>query len=110
MAMSSELHVIPSKPARSWRTLALLLASLLAVGACSTPPPSPPSTIAPDGQAYQPGVSAIYCYRTLAGADCFREMQPGPPNRLINGWPDLPPATTSQQEQQTPRSLLRQTE
>lgn len=69
---------------RPWRVLPLLV-----LAACTTAaPPAPPSTVAPDGQAYQPGVSAIYCYRTLGGADCFREMQPGPPNRLINGWPD----------------------
>ncbi len=37
---------------------------------------------------YRPGVSEIYCYRTLAGADCYAEPQPGPPNRLINAYPD----------------------
>lgn len=38
---------------------------------------------------YQPGVSEIYCYRTLATVDCFAEPQPGPPNRLVNAYEDL---------------------
>lgn len=39
--------------------------------------------------AYQPGVSEIYCYQTLATVDCFAEPQPGPPNRLVNAYEDL---------------------
>ncbi len=38
---------------------------------------------------YQPGVSEIYCYQTLATVDCFSEPQPGPPNRLVNAYGDL---------------------
>lgn len=38
---------------------------------------------------YQPGVSEIYCYRTLAAIDCYGEPQPGPPNRLVNAYADL---------------------
>ncbi len=38
---------------------------------------------------YQPGVSEIYCYRTLATVDCFAEPQPGPPNRLVNAYEEL---------------------
>lgn len=38
---------------------------------------------------YQPGVSEIYCYRTLAATDCYSEPQPGPPNRLVNAYEDL---------------------
>ncbi len=39
--------------------------------------------------AYQPGVSEIYCYQTLARVDCFAEPQPGPPNRLVNAFEEL---------------------
>ena len=39
--------------------------------------------------AYQPGVSEIYCYQTLATVDCFAEPQPGPPNRFVNAYEDL---------------------
>ncbi len=35
---------------------------------------------------YQPGVSEIYCYRTLAAIDCYGAPQPGPPNRLVNAY------------------------
>ena len=38
---------------------------------------------------YQPGVSEIYCYSTLAAPDCYAEPQPGPPNRLVNAYADL---------------------
>ena len=38
---------------------------------------------------YQPGVSEIYCYRTLAAMDCYGAPQPGPPNRLVNAYDDL---------------------
>ncbi len=38
---------------------------------------------------YQPGVSEIYCYRTLAATDCYSEPQPGPPNRLVNAYEEL---------------------
>ena len=38
---------------------------------------------------YQPGVSQIYCYQTLATVDCFSEPQPGPPNRLVNAYDEL---------------------
>ncbi len=38
---------------------------------------------------YRPGVSEIYCYRTLAATDCYLEPQPGPPNRLVNAYEDL---------------------
>ena len=38
---------------------------------------------------YQPGVSEIYCYRTLAAVDCYGTPQPGPPNRLVNAYDDL---------------------
>jgi len=38
---------------------------------------------------YQPGVSEIYCYRTLAAIDCYGTPQPGPPNRLVNAYADL---------------------
>ena len=38
---------------------------------------------------YQPGISEIYCYRTLATVDCFAEPQPGPPNRLVNAYEEL---------------------
>lgn len=35
---------------------------------------------------YKPGISEIYCYRTLAAVDCYGTPQPGPPNRLVNGY------------------------
>jgi hypothetical protein len=38
---------------------------------------------------YQPGVSEIYCYRTLAAVDCYGAPQPGPPNRLVNAYDNL---------------------
>lgn len=66
---------------------ALALALLAAAGAagCSNKEP-PPSTavVGPTGQPV--GQAPIYCYRTLAGADCYAERLDGPPNRLIRGY------------------------
>ncbi len=78
---------------RRLRRCALLLVAALIPACANQAAPVRVSTVAADGQPYQPGVSAIYCYRTLGGADCFRDLQPGPPNRLINGWADDVPPT-----------------
>ena len=37
---------------------------------------------------YESGESAIYCYTTLAGNDCFAEPQPVPPNRFAGAYTD----------------------
>lgn len=45
-----------------------------------------PQSVAQERIDYRPGEAAIYCYRTIASPDCFDEPQPGPPNRLIQGF------------------------
>ena len=35
---------------------------------------------------YESGESAIYCYTTLAGNDCYAEPQPVPPNRFAGAY------------------------
>lgn len=45
-----------------------------------------PEEVAQQRADYVPGESAIYCYRTLATNDCYREPQAGPPNRFVMGY------------------------
>ncbi|MGP1395383.1 MAG: hypothetical protein ACTS3R_07715 [Inquilinaceae bacterium] len=74
------------------RRLSILSPAVVAVlAACAAPPADPngPLAIAERRLAYVPGLSPIYCYRTLGDPDCFSTPQPGPPNRLINGYDDL---------------------
>ena len=40
--------------------------------------------IGPTGRAVDE--RPVYCYRTLAGADCYDQRLDGPPNRLIRGY------------------------
>ena len=72
------------------RALAVLVLATVLAGCAETEGLTidEPIAIAPGRADYVPGESAIYCYRTLADADCFREPQPGPPNRLINAYSD----------------------
>ena len=63
------------------------------LAACAEEPPPEvnrgrPTALTPSQSTYVPGESAIYCYRTLAAADCYSEPQPGPPNRFIGGYTD----------------------
>lgn len=67
------------------------LAPLLAVAACGNPfggyAPTQEQILArgwttPPASARARGV--IYCYRTLADADCFASPQPGQENRLVS--------------------------
>ena len=56
----------------------------------SEPPPPPTDiVIGPTGRAV--GEQPIYCYRTLAGADCYAERLDGPQNRLIRGYEPIEP-------------------
>ena len=48
--------------------------------------PFAPETVAVESIDYTPGASSVFCYSTLAGADCYAEPQPGPPNRFISGY------------------------
>lgn len=81
------------QPPRRLAVLApLLLATALLAGCGRAVPPllpaDHPERVAAERIGYQPGVSPIYCYRTLASADCYSVPQEGPPNRLINAYPD----------------------
>ena len=48
--------------------------------------PFAPETVAVESIDYTPGASSVFCYSTLANADCYAEPQPGPPNRFISGY------------------------
>ena len=48
--------------------------------------PFAPETVAVETIDYTPGASSVFCYSTLANADCYAEPQPGPPNRFISGY------------------------
>lgn len=66
----------------------LLAAGLAALAGCDRFPIEirAAQSVAQERIDYRPGEAAIYCYRTIAGPDCFAEPQPGPPNRLIHGY------------------------
>jgi|GEM_PF-1701403 len=57
----------------------------LALAGCQSAP-EPPATalIGPTGDPAHS--TPVYCYRTLASVDCYREPLPGPPNRLVGGY------------------------
>ncbi len=81
----------PQHPGLS-RALAVLVLALpaAAAGCQNASNPNAPRALAQERSEYIPGVSPIYCYRTLAEADCFAQAQPGPPNRLIDAYTDEP--------------------
>lgn len=61
-----------------------LLAALGVAGCVSEPPPPSTVVVGPTGRPVTDD-APLYCYRTLAGADCYAERLDGPPNRLIRG-------------------------
>lgn len=64
-----------------------LLSVAAAVGGCGSDlDPFAPETVAVETIGYTPGASSVFCYSTLADADCYAEPQPGPPNRFISGY------------------------
>lgn len=64
-----------------------LLSAVALLGGCGSDlDPFAPETVAVENIGYTPGASSIFCYSTLAGADCYAEPQPGPPNRFISGY------------------------
>ena len=71
------------------------LVLLAALAACEGMDPqsadqvSRPTSVLPPGVGYDPAAPGLYCYRSLAAVDCYREPQPGPPNRLIGAYTDL---------------------
>ncbi len=70
---------------RAIRTALVGLAGLTA--GCGTDlDPFAPETVAVESIDYTPGASSVFCYSTLANADCYAEPQPGPPNRFISGY------------------------
>ncbi|NBC33132.1 MAG: hypothetical protein GVY13_10705 [Alphaproteobacteria bacterium] len=72
----------------SYRLPAALALALLAAGGAAgcTQEPPPPSTVVVGPTGLPVGETPIYCYRTLAGADCYAQRLDGPPNRLIRGY------------------------
>ena len=77
----------------------VLLSSVLAVGlaGCSSFDSSAPEidtvNVGPTG--LPANNIPVFCYRTLAGADCYHEPIPSPPNRLIGAYL---PAEDSEEE------------
>lgn len=71
--------------------LALLtaLAACEGVGSPAADQVSQPTSVLPPGVGYDPATPGLYCYRSLADVDCYREPQPGPPNRLVGAYTDL---------------------
>ena len=70
------------------RTILVAMAATLPLAACADGPAAlfREDRVAEQQLQYESGESAIYCYRTLAGNDCYAEPQPGPPNRFISGY------------------------
>ena len=70
------------------RAIRIVLVGLAGLTAgCGTDlDPFAPETVAVESIGYTPGVSSVFCYSTLAEADCYAEPQPGPPNRFISGY------------------------
>lgn len=64
--------------------IAFALAALILAGCSGGEPPEDFVVIGPTGRALED--HPLYCYRTLAGADCYAERLEGPPNRLIRGY------------------------
>lgn len=58
--------------------------SLALVGCMGAVEPPNTAVVGPTGRAVDE--RPLYCYRTLAGADCFAERIDAPPNRLIRGY------------------------
>ena len=79
----------PPAIARPFRAAVAALGLSVLAGCGNVPEMLDPVHVAQQRLAYRPGVSEIYCYRTLAAVDCYAEPQPGPPNRLVNGYADL---------------------
>ena len=72
---------------------AYLLMTLLPLAGCAPAVPHSPPWLA------EPGV--VYCYRTIAEADCHRQPQAGAERRLIAAAPEVfftPDATVSAAE------------
>ena len=72
-------------------TLFLALAvSAPLLGACADGPIAlfREDRVAEQQLEYESGESAIYCYTTLAGNDCYAEPQPVPPNRFAGAYTD----------------------
>ena len=71
------------------------LAMLATLAACAGTGPqsadqvSGPTSVLPPGVGYDPAAPGLYCYSSLAAVDCYREPQPGPPNRLVGAYTDL---------------------
>lgn len=75
--------------ARRFRALAVPAACLALAGCGEVRSLLDAELVVQQRLSYRPGVSEIYCYRTLAATDCYAEPQPGPPNRLVNAYADL---------------------
>ena len=75
-------------PNGAGRAVRLVLVGLAGFTAgCGTElDPFAPETVAVESIDYTPGASSVFCYSTLANADCYAEPQPGPPNRFISGY------------------------
>ena len=60
------------------------------LGACANGPAAlfREDRVAEQQLQYESGESAIYCYTTLAGNDCYAEPQPVPPNRFAGAYTD----------------------
>lgn len=70
--------------------LLALAASAPVLGACADGPIAlfREDRVAEQQLEYESGESAIYCYTTLAGNDCYAEPQPVPPNRFAGAYTD----------------------
>ena len=72
---------------RALLPLALAFSAPL-LGACADGPVAlfREDRVAEQQLQYESGESAIYCYTTLAGNDCYAEPQPVPPNRFAGAY------------------------
>jgi hypothetical protein len=75
---------------RPFRLRPVILSAVSAVilAACALNEPTPPDieTVNVGPAGLPANTVPVFCYRTLAGADCYHEPIPSPPNRLIGAY------------------------
>ena len=62
------------------------LATLVLAGCAQEMPVTETGVVSVGPTGLPSNTIPVFCYRTLAGADCYHEPIPAPPNRLIGAY------------------------
>ena len=69
------------------RTVLLSIVVTCVMAGCAREQPAPEiGTVSVGPTGLPSNTVPVFCYRTLAGADCYHEPIPAPPNRLIGAY------------------------